>query len=77
MRIVPLCYRVVKVQASDILWIRSGRNVKSERVGAIPSNGTEIDIIGPEKFVREIRFVPIKYKIIVGWVSRRYIEEGC
>jgi uncharacterized protein YraI len=78
LRIVPLCYyRIVKVLLSDILWIRSGPNVRSQRVGAIPPNSTEIEIIGPEKQVRETRWVPIKYKNIEGWVSRSYLEEGC
>ena len=78
LRITPRCYyRVVNVQANDILWIRSKPNVKSQRVGAIAPNGTEIEITGPEKSVLASGWVPIKYKSIEGWVSRRYLEEGC
>ncbi len=73
----PCYYRVVKVPANDVLWIRSKPIVKSQRVGAILHNGTEIIITGAELDIKKSRWVPVKYKGIEGWVNRAFLEKDC
>ncbi len=71
-------YRVINVQADDMLWIRSEANEKSQRIGSIPFNGSEIKITGPEKVVKNTHWIPIKYKeCITGWVNYSFLEEDC
>lgn len=76
LRIAPCSYRVVKVPANDMLWIRETSGVHSQRVGAIPYQGTAIEITGPAKMEGKTRWVPIKYKGITGWVNRGYLAAS-
>jgi len=74
----PTCfYRVIKVKVNDMLWVRSEPDVKSQRVGGIPYNGTEVEITGAEKEIDKSRWVPISYKGITGWVNSNYLEKNC
>lgn len=74
----PTCfYRVIKVKANDMLWVRSEPEVKSPRVGGIPYDGTEVEITGPEKEIDKSNWVPVSYKGIMGWVNRNYLEKNC
>ena len=70
-------FRVVKVPNNDMLWIRSQPSMKFQRIGAIPYNGTGIQITGPETKVGKSHWMPIKYKEIEGWVNSGYLEEDC
>jgi LysM repeat protein len=74
---MPCSYHVVKVGEKDMLWIRSEPRISSKRMGGIPHNGTEIQITGEEKMVKNIIWVPIKYRGIKGWVNRGYLEKDC
>ncbi|HEW97303.1 MAG: hypothetical protein DRR16_21375 [Candidatus Parabeggiatoa sp. nov. 3] len=79
LRVVPpICgYRVVKVAADDQLSIRAEPRTKSERVGSIPFNGTDIQITGQELTIGKSRWVLIRYQSIEGWVNRGYLEKEC
>lgn len=76
LRISPCSYRVVKVPANDMLWIRKQSGVHSKRVGAIPYDATFVEITGPSQMEGQTRWVPIKYKGIAGWVNRGYLAES-
>jgi len=52
-------------------------DMKSQRVGAILHNGTEIIITGAELDIKKSRWVPVKYKGIEGWVNRAFLEKDC
>jgi LysM repeat protein len=74
----PTCfYRVIKVKANDMLWVRSEPNVKSKRMGAIPHDEMEVEVTGAEKEVDKSPWVPVSYKGISGWVNRNYLEKNC
>jgi LysM repeat protein len=74
----PTCfYRVIKVKANDMLWVRSEPDVKSKRVGGIPHDETEVEVTGAEKEIDKSRWVPVSYKGITGWVNRNYLEKNC
>jgi len=78
MKIMSVCtYRIVKVKNDDMLWIRAKPGIKSGKMGAIPYDGTGIEITGNEIKLTKSRWVPIKYKGIEGWVSRYYLEKEC
>ncbi|MDM8567272.1 LysM peptidoglycan-binding domain-containing protein [Candidatus Halobeggiatoa sp. HSG11] len=71
-------YRVINVRNDDMLWIRLEASEKSQRIGAVPFNGNEIMITGPEKVVKNTHWIPVKYKeCITGWVNRSFLEEDC
>ncbi len=70
-------YRVVKVKANDMLWVRSDPSVKSERMGGIPHDGTGIEVTGPEQTIDKSRWIPIRYKGIAGWVNYGYLKKEC
>jgi uncharacterized protein YraI len=70
-------YRVVKVQDDDTLVVRFGPAVKYKSVGSIPYDGTQIKMMGPDIEIGKSRWVPIKYKMVEGWVNRGYLEKDC
>jgi uncharacterized protein YraI len=78
MGIMSVCtYRIVKVRNNDMLWIRAKPGTKSVKVGAIPYDGTGIEITGDEVKLTKSPWVPIKYKGIEGWVNHNYLEKDC
>jgi LysM repeat protein len=77
LRIVPCSSHVVKVPTNDMLFIRAKPTVISMRVGAIPYDGTDVQITGSIKTVGKTHWVPIKYKGIEGWVNQSYLEPDC
>jgi uncharacterized protein YraI len=78
MGIMNVCtYHIVKVRSNDRLWIRANPGTKSGKVGAIPYDGTGIQIIGDEVKLSKSRWIPIRYKGIEGWVNRSYLETDC
>lgn len=71
-------YRVINVQSDDMLWVRLDASEKSPRVGAIPFDGKEITITGPEKVVKNTHWIQVRYKeCITGWVNRGFLKEDC
>ena len=78
MKMMRVCtYRVVKVKNNDMLWIRAKAGIKSEKIGAIPYDGKNIQITGNEVKLKKSSWVPIKYKGVEGWVNRGYLEKDC
>ncbi len=68
-------YAVFNVSGKDALNVRSKPNPKAEIVGAIPADGKGIKVTGAGVKVGRVRWVPIKYKEIAGWVNQNYLHE--
>jgi LysM repeat protein len=79
LRVVPpICgYRVVNVAKNDQLWIRAKPQTRSEAVGRIPFEGTDIQITGETLSISKLHWAPIRYQSIEGWVNRRYLAKNC
>lgn len=75
--ISPCYYKVTAVKPDDMLWIRSGPNIKYQRVGAIPPSATEILATGVDIKVDDTYWLPIHYQGIYGWVNRNFLIEDC
>jgi uncharacterized protein YraI len=66
---------VVNVASDDVLNVRAGAGVSHAIVGAIPPNGTGIQVTGAGEQVDDALWVPIKYKEIAGWVNSNYLSH--
>ena len=73
----PCYYKVINVEQDDMLWMRSGPNVKYQRVGAIPPSATEILAMGVDINVDKTYWLPVRYQGIYGWVNRDFLAEDC
>ncbi|MCV6637785.1 MAG: hypothetical protein OIF49_08630 [Thiotrichaceae bacterium] len=73
----PCYYKVTNVEQDDMLWIRSGPNVKYQRIGAIPPSATEILATGVDINVDDTYWLPVRYQGIYGWVNRDFLVEDC
>lgn len=62
-------YRVVGVDANDVLNIRSGPDANSAIVGTIPPNGRNVRMIGSCAG----SWCPIEYRGTQGWANRRFL----
>jgi hypothetical protein len=70
---VPQLYRVIGVESDDVLYVRDGPGVNNQEIGAIPPNGSDIQIIGVGVNVEDSIWVPISYENINGWVNSSYL----
>ncbi len=68
-------YKVTDVPLNDTLAIRSTPGVSNPKVGDIPPNGTDIEVLGATHRVNGSIWVPIKYEQITGWIHSGYITE--
>ena len=68
-------FRVVYVQESDVLNIRSQPGADNPAIGEIPSNATTVQIIGTSMMIDDAIWVPIKYGPSTGWVNRYFLSE--
>jgi SH3-like domain-containing protein len=62
-------YRVIGVDANDVLNIRSGPDANSAIVGTIPPNGTNVRMIGSCAGP----WCQIEYRGTQGWANRRFL----
>lgn len=70
-------YSVTKVASYDTLTVRLGPGVKYKQVDSIPSNGSNIKIVGYEIQTGKFFWVPIEYNGISGWVNSYYLKKDC
>lgn len=70
-RPVPKPFRVAGVNPSDVLNIRNGPSADYDTVGGIPPDSRGITITGP----CQNDWCPVKHRLLVGWVNRRYLAE--
>lgn len=68
-------YRVVNVQADDVLNVRSGPGVTYPLVGTIPTAATGIRTTGAGLQEGDMLWVPVRYGDIGGWVNRYFLAE--
>lgn len=64
-------FRVAGVDPSDVLNIRNGPSADYDTVGGIPPDSHGIAITGP----CQNDWCPVKHRLLVGWVNRRYLAE--
>lgn len=66
-------YMVVNVASDDVLNVRASAGVSHPIVGAIPHNGTGVQVTGAGEQVGGALWAPIQYKEITGWVNSNYL----
>lgn len=67
-------YRVRGVESWDVLYIRSGPDPKSGKVGSIPANGMNIEFLNETRRYGRNTWFKIRYESTVGWVNSYYLR---
>ncbi|MCK5535420.1 MAG: LysM peptidoglycan-binding domain-containing protein [Bacteroidales bacterium] len=70
-------YQVINVDDDDMLWIRADVDPYAKRLGGIPHDATDVQIIGEIQKKDDMSWVPVKYKGITGWINQVFIKENC
>jgi len=71
---IPLgMYDVVNVASNDVLNIRQQAKASSAKLGALPFNLTEIEVIAAS---RNGKWGLVNYQGVIGWVSTRYLQPS-
>ena len=66
-------YAVTGVERDDVLNIRSRPEARAALIGAIPSDGTGIRLLGPTARVGQSTWREIEYQGMRGWVNARFL----
>lgn len=68
-------YYVIDVQIGDVLNIRSQPGPEHPKVGEIPHDGRNVQIMGEGVMVGIRMWVPVNYGEMTGWVNSKFLKE--